>query len=135
MHNLTRSYYNLMDPFFDDFFEESNHRNLMKTDIIDAGDHYEMNIEMPDVKKSDIHLSLENGYLTIQAKFNRKEAIREKHKVIRQERFSGSYERSFNVGQNITESDIKARLEDGVLTLLINKNQPESNTKRYITID
>lgn len=135
MNNLTRSYFNLMDPFFDDFFEESNHRGLMKTDIIDAGDHYEMNIEMPDVKKHDIHLSLENGYLTIQAKFNHNESIREQHKLIRKERFSGTYERNFNVGQNITEADIKARLEDGVLTLLINKNQPESNTKKYISIE
>ncbi len=134
MHNITRSYYNLMDPFFDDFFNESNHHSLMNTDIIDAGDHYEMKIEMPDVKKSDIHLSLENGYLTIQARFNKKEDVHEHHKVIRKERFSGTYERSFNVGDNVKENDIKANLENGVLTLLINKAQLESN-KKYITID
>lgn len=137
MNNLTnRNRYNLVDPFFDDFFndERNQYGQMMKTDITDHGDHYEMKIELPDVKKEDIHLSLEDGYLTIHATFNRKEH-EEYHKVIRRERFSGSYERSFNVGSNISESDIKAKLENGILTLQIKKAEAKETPKKYISIE
>jgi hypothetical protein len=138
MNNIAnRNRYSLVDPFFDDFFndERNQYGQMMRTDITDHGDHYEMKIELPDVKKEDIHLSLEDGYLTIHASFNHRENEHEHHKVIRRERYSGSYERSFSVGTNVTEADIKARLENGILTLCIKKPEVKEAPKKYISIE
>ena len=74
MNNLTRRNYNFWDPFFVDLFEDKGNTNcsFMKTDIKDVGDHYEMKIELPEVKKEDIKLSLDDGYLTIAARWQKR---------------------------------------------------------------
>ena len=88
MNNLTRRNYNFWDPFFVDLFEDKGNTNcsFMKTDIKDVGDHYEMKIELPEVKKEDIKLSLDDGYLTIAASFNETEEEKNKGKIIHRER-------------------------------------------------
>lgn len=133
-------YYGLVDPFFGDFFNEgrnSHVNSIMKTDIVDKDDHYEMKIEMPEVKKEDIHLSLENGYLTIEASVNsEKKESQKKDKYVLNERYYGSFKRSFEVGDNINESDISAKLENGVLAINIAKKDPtKEETKKYISIE
>lgn len=110
-----------------------NASHVMKTDVHEHEEGYEVDIDLPGFKKDEIHLDLENGYLSVNAsKQLDKEEKNKKGKLIRQERYSGSMQRSFYVGENITEEDIKAKYEDGVLKLSVPKKEakkiPEKKT-------
>ena len=140
---------NLFDDWFDwpDWREFRNiDRKLygrhasreMKTDVHEHEDHYEMHIDLPGFKKDEITLTLENGYLTVAAaKGLDMDKEDKKGKVIRQERYAGEMQRSFYVGDGITEEDIKAKLEHGVLSLQIPKKEakPQLPEKKYIAIE
>lgn len=137
---------NLFDDFFDDNFARSFFRNpervenalygkhaknLMKTDVRDSGDRYELDVELPGFHKEDVNVELNNGYLTITAsKGLDKEEEEKKHSYIRRERFAGSCSRSFYVG-DVRAEDIKCRYESGVLTVVVPKKEtkalPENN--------
>lgn len=131
-----------MFPSFKDFDEIDRKlygkraAHMMKTDIHEHDDKFEMNIDLPGFNKDQIKLSLENGNLIINAeKTADSEKKDAKGKPIRQERYSGSMTRSFYIGDNITETDIKAKFENGVLTLEIPKKDPEiENKTKYIAI-
>ncbi|MCR5001481.1 MAG: Hsp20/alpha crystallin family protein [Lachnospiraceae bacterium] len=100
--------------------------NVMKTDVHEHDEGYELDIDLPGFKKDEIKLSLDNGYLSVSAaKSLDKDKKNIKGKIIRQERFAGSMQRSFYVGDTLTETDIKAKFEDGVLKLSIPKKEPE----------
>ena len=106
---------------------------MMRTDVHEHDDHYEVDIDLPGFKKEDISLDLNNGYLTVSAaKGLDKDESGKKGKVIRKERYSGSMQRSFYLGEGITEEDIKAKFEHGVLSLNIPKKDaakiPEKKT-------
>ena len=134
---------NLFDEFFGDWNREmrnmdrrlygKNAAREMKTDVHEHEDHYEVNIDLPGFKKDEITLELENGYLTVTAaKGLDKEETNQKGKLIRQERYAGTMQRSFYVGDALTESDIGAKLDNGVLSLNIPKRDerklPEKKT-------
>ena len=109
---------------------------LMKTDVHEHDDQYEVDIDLPGFKKEEIHLALENGYLTVGAsKGVDKEEKTRKGKLIRQERYTGSMQRSFYVGEGRSEEDIKARFEDGVLKLTVPKKAPALPEKKTIMIE
>lgn len=130
-----QNYFDLFDPFFNDFFgleRNAKYNEVMKTDIIDHDDSYEMKIELPEIKKEDIKMSLDNGYLTIEAKVEKN--TDENDKYIRKERYYGEFKRSYYVGDTISEEDIDAKLNDGVLTLNIKKAEPKAPEKKYIEI-
>ena len=114
-------------------------KNLMKTDVREHEDGYEVEVELPGFHKDEIELSLENGYLTITAAkgLDKDEKDKKSGKVIRQERYAGSLRRSFYVGEDVTEEDIKAKLEHGVLTLNIPKKEekPKLPEKKTIAIE
>lgn len=100
--------------------------NVMKTDVHEHDEGYELDIDLPGFKKDDIKLSLENGYLTVNATKNLdKDKKNLKGKIIRQERYAGSMQRSFYVGEELTETDVKAKFEDGVLKLSLPKKEAE----------
>ena len=100
--------------------------NVMKTDVHEHDEGYELDIDLPGFKKDEIKLSLENGYLSVSAaKSLDKDKKNIKGKIIRQERYAGSMQRSFYVGDNITETEIKAKFEDGLLKLSIPKKEAE----------
>ena len=100
--------------------------NVMKTDVHEHDEGYELDIDLPGFKKDEIKLSLENGYLSVNAaKSLDKDKKNIKGKIIRQERYAGSMQRSFYVGDALTETDIKAKFEDGVLKLSIPKKETE----------
>ena len=106
---------------------------MMKTDIREKDDNYEVSIDLPGFKKEDITLELDNGYLTVTAaKGLDNDETTKKGKVLRQERWSGTMQRSFYVGDALTEADIGAKLEHGVLSLNIPKKEekklPEKKT-------
>lgn len=106
---------------------------LMKTDVHEHDDHYEMDIDLPGFTKEEISLELNNGYLLVSAtKGYDDEEKNKKGVLIRQERYSGSMQRSFYVGDNVKEEDIKAKFEHGVLKLSVPKQDqkavPEKKT-------
>jgi len=123
---------NLFDDFFGDFDREmrrmdhrlygKNAAREMKTDVHEHEDHYEVDIDLPGFRKEDITLELQNGYLTVTAaKGMDKDETTKKGRVIRQERYAGALQRSFYVGDTLTEQDITARFENGVLSLNVPK--------------
>ena len=108
-------------------------RMLMKTDVHEKEDSYELDIDLPGFKKEELTVELNNGYLTVSAaKGLEEEKKDQKGKLIRQERYSGSMQRSFYVGAHVKEEDVKAKFEQGVLKLSIPKkteaNLPEKKT-------
>ena len=124
---------NLFDDFFDDvpFFDNRaenqiekklygrHAHNVMKTDIKETDDNYELIVDLPGFKKDEIKVSLEDGYLTIEAAKGLDEDEQEKKtgKYIRKERYAGACQRSFYVGDNLTQEDIKGEFKHGILTL------------------
>ena len=143
------------DNFFDDFFEfpfiddraEKNAErklyghhaaNLMKTDIKEFDDKYEVEIDLPGFKKDEIEAKLENGYLTISAAkgLDKEEKDEKDGKYIRKERYSGAMSRSFYVGDELKQEDIKAKYEDGILKLSVPKEEPKKvETTKHIAIE
>ena len=110
---------------------------LMKTDIRDKDGNYELDIDLPGFKKDEISLTLDNGYLVVGAcKMLNEEEKDDKGKLLRQERYSGSRQRSFYVGEYVTGEEIKARFEDGVLKLCVpKKDAPKVPEKKTIMIE
>lgn len=120
------------------FRSSDSFAGLMKTDIRDTDQGYELDIDMPGFKKEDIRAELKDGYLTIQAESSRDHDEKdEKGRYIRRERYSGSCRRSFYVGQDMTQEDIKARFEDGILKLSLPKKEalPKKEENHYIAIE
>ena len=100
--------------------------HVMKTDVHEEDNGYEVDIDLPGFKKDEIQLSLDNGYLCVGAtKARDNDKKNRKGKIIRQERYMGSMQRSFYVGDAVKEEDIKAKFEDGVLKLSIPKKEAE----------
>lgn len=114
-----------------------NAKNLMKTDIREHDEGYELDIDLPGFKKDEITIDLDNGYLTISAaKGLDKDGQDKKGKYIRKERYAGAVQRSFYVGDAVTEEDVKAKFEDGILRLSIPKKDAKAvETKKIIAIE
>ncbi len=137
---------NFVDDFFDFDFPRRVVRTpsapasgLMKTDIKELEDGFELHVNLPGVKKEDITAELNDGYLTISATHgSSNEEKDEKGRYIRRERYYGNASRSFYVGEELTQDDIKAKYEDGVLKVDIPKieqKKPEVEEKKYIAIE
>lgn len=139
---------NLFDDFFDDRFMMpsvfgkndplygKNAKNVMKTDVRETENTYELDIDLPGFKKENISLKLDDGYLTIGAvKSLEKESGNGKDgKYIRRERYEGQCSRSFFVGRGVQARDVSAKFEDGILKVSVPKTaQPEVNN--YIAIE
>ena len=127
--------FNFFDDMFDDFFKPVFYgvkENSMRTDVKENENGYELAIDMPGYDKKDISLSLENGYLKVEAR--REEKEEDKDSFVRRER-SYSCARSYYVGDKITEEDVKAKYENGILTLLVPKNDKKQLPKKNISIE
>lgn len=114
-----------------------NAKNMMKTDIQEHETGYEVDIDLPGFKKDEINLELENGYLTVSAvKGLDKDEQDKKGKYIRRERYAGAMQRSFYVGDVLTQEDIKAKYENGILSISIPKKDAKAvETKKTISIE
>lgn len=111
---------------------------IMKTDVKDLGDSYQLDIEMPGFDKENIHAELNQGYLTVSAKKEEnKDEKDDNGKFIRKERYSGECKRSFYVGNHLKEEDIKAGFENGILKLTFPKEDKKviPEQKKYIAIE
>ena len=111
--------------------------NVMKTDVKETDTGYEVDIDLPGFKKDEINAQLDNGYLTISAaKGLDKDEKDKKGKYIRKERYAGAMSRSFYVGEGITQEDIKAKYEDGIVRLSVPKKEAKAvENKKYIAIE
>lgn len=140
---------NFADDIFDDFFDApvtfkqvwnpglTSATNMMQTDVKETEKGFELDISLPGFKKEDIKAELKEGYLTINAEHAENKEEKEEGKFIRKERYTGHCSRSFFVGEEVTEEDIKAKFENGVLTLSIPKKEPEKKVeeKKLIAIE
>lgn len=130
-------------PFDRDFFGERNplygkhSKNMMKTDVRENENGYEVDIDLPGFKKDEINAKLENGYLTISTSKSLDRDQKDSNgKYIRRERYSGSMCRSFYVGENVKQDEIHAKFEDGILKLQIPKKEiKEIEQKNIISIE
>ena len=113
-------------------------QNMMKTDIREKDDSYELDVDLPGFKKDEIKVQLKDGYLTLSAaKGLDKDQQDKQGNYIRRERYAGACQRSFYVGEGITEADIKGEFKHGILKLHIPKKevQPAAEEKKYISIE
>ncbi len=135
--NLFDDWMNFSFPDIDKTLYGKHEKNMMKTDVKDTGNGYEIAVDLPGFKKEDLSLQLNNGYLTISAsKGLDKDETDKNGKYIRRERYSGSMSRSFYVGSHVTEQDIHAKYENGILTLDIPKEDEKAiERKGYIAIE
>ena len=145
---------NLFDDFFNDFpfyYDDKAMKDtekklygkrashVMKTDIKEMDNGYQMVVDLPGFTKDEIKASLENGYLTISAEkgLDKDEKEKESGHYIRRERYAGACSRSFYVGDGVKQEDIKAKFEDGTLKLFVPKEaaKPAVEQKKYISIE
>ena len=139
---------NLFDDWMDFSFPEipdvdktlygKHAKNMMKTDVKETEKGYEVAVDLPGFKKDEIQLELNDGYLTISAeKGLDKEEKDKKDKYIRRERYAGSMSRSFYVGEDVQQEDIKAEFKHGILKLFVPKKEakPAVEEKKHIAIE
>lgn len=139
----------LTNDFMDDFFGfypakkgtskiyKMTSDEVMKTDIKETDGGYELEIDLPGYKKEDVKAELKDGYMTISAeKKTETDEKAEDGKYIHRERYFGSCSRSFYVGEQISEDDVKAKFEDGILKMFVPKKdaKPAVEEKKYISI-
>jgi HSP20 family molecular chaperone IbpA len=136
------------EDLFDDFMRMPTRREvhrpegtdwskaLMRTDILEVGDNYQLEVELPGFTKEEVKLHLKDGNLTIEAAKEKTEETNEEGKYLRKERFSGSCSRTFFVGKDLSHEDIKAKYDKGVLTVTFPKEvKKEVEEKKYISIE
>lgn len=136
-----RGYNNLFDEMFNDpFFTRpfgNSTSQIMKSDVREKDGKYLVDVELPGYSKDEVKADLKDGYLTITADKTEDKEDDDKHgKCIRKERYTGSCNRSFYVGDNVNEADIKASFKDGVLSLEIPKgNEKIEDKAKQIAIE
>ena len=133
-------------PFYDDRAVRNTEKklygkhagNLMKTDIKESDEGYKLMIDLPGFTKDEVQVTLKDGYLTISAEkgLDKDEQEKDTGRYIRRERYSGACSRSFYVGEAVTEEDIKANFQHGILTLNVPKKDAKAvNAKKTIAIE
>ena len=130
--------FDLFGDMFDDPFFTNNDSKMMKTDIKENDNNFELEIDLPGFKKDNIKMSIDDGYLTINAKQEDNKDEKDKHgKYVRRERYFGECSRSFYVGDDIKEEDIKAKYKNGTLRVEIPKKEEKEKLpdKKYIEIE
>ena len=135
------------ENLFDDWFQFPDFRDfdrterklygrhadrVMRTDVTEHEDHFEIDVDLPGFAKEDIGLELHDGYLTVKAEKKLNQEEKKEGKLIRQERYMGSMQRSFYVGDYLTEEDVKASFKDGVLKMEVPKKEAKKLPEKKI---
>ena len=129
--------FDLFDDIFNDPFFSTNDSKIMQTDIKEHDDSFELLIDLPGFNREDIKMNIEDGYLVVNAKtLSNDEEKDKKGKFVRRERYYGECSRSFYIGNDITEDDIKANFKNGTLKIEVPKKEERKqiNEKKYIEI-
>ncbi len=131
-----RNSFDLWEDFFKDPFFNTNESKVMRTDIKEDDNNYNIIIDLPGYEKEDIKVDIEDGYLNVTATMNNSKDESNK-KFVRRERYFGECSRSFYVGDVIKSEDIKASFKNGTLNLEIPKKEEieQKDEKKYINID
>ena len=134
--NLFDDWMDFSFPSFDRDFYGNSSRSVMKTDVKETDKGYELDIELPGYQKEGVKAQLKDGYLTVQTVKNvNNDTKNEEGAYIRRERYAGTMSRSFYVGDNVTEADIQAKFENGVLKLAVPKKEAKKvEENKYIAI-
>ena len=130
--------FDLFDDMFDDPFFTRNDNKMMKTDIKENDNNFELEVDLPGFNKDNIKMTIDDGYLTINAKQESNNDEKDEHgKYVRRERYYGECSRSFYIGDDIKKDDIKASFKDGILCLNVPKKTKEDKEaeRNYISID
>lgn len=132
-----RHSFDLFDDMFGDSFFNEGESKLMKTDIKEKKDKYIIDIDLPGYEKEGIKLDIQEGYLTVHASVNKEEKDEEKGKFVRKERYVGECSRSFYVGKEVTEEDIRAKFKNGTLSIEVPRKEEKKELpdKKYIPIE
>ena len=132
-----RNDFDLFDEMFRDPFFDERESRVMKTDIKEKKDKYVIDIDLPGYEKENIKIEVEDGYLTVHATIDSNKEEKEEGKFVRKERYMGSCSRSFYVGDDVKEEDIKATFRNGILKLEVPKveEKKELPEKKYIQIE
>ena len=133
-----RNHFDLFDEMFRDPFFEGTESKVMKTDIKEKKDKYLIDIDLPGYEKENIKMEISDGYLTVHASVNKEvDDEKEKGKYVRKERYVGECSRSFYVGENVKEEEIKAKFKNGTLTIEVPKKEDKKELpeKKYIPIE
>ncbi len=136
----------LFDDFFEDFTRPARSAvryhtpvtSVMRTDVKESDTGYELDIDLPGYSKEDVQAELKDGYLTIQAEQKKENDTKDDNGTyIRRERYYGSCSRSFYVGENVTQDEIKAKFENGILKVTVPKKEatPAVEEKKRILIE
>ena len=138
----TRRDFDIFDEIFNDPFFHHAPRpphletKVMRTDVKEKDGNYEITIDLPGYDKNDIKIAVENGYLTVSASHEEEKKDEENGKYVRRERFSGECSRSFYIGEDVHDEDIKANFKNGTLKLDVPKHEEkEVSEKKYIQIE
>lgn len=132
-----RNNFDVFDEMFKDpFFTNERENRLMRTDIKENKDGYVIDIDLPGYEKENIKMEIEDGYLVVHAKMDKNVDEKEEGKYVRKERYTGECTRSFYLGEDIKEEDIKASFKNGTLSIALPKRevQQELPKKKYIEI-
>ena len=134
--NLSNDWMDFSFPDVDRKLYGKHVDRIMKTDVREKEDAYEVMIDLPGFKKEEVKIELKNGNLTIHAAKTLDKEEKKEGKYIRQERYSGNMSRSFYVGENVKVQDVQAKFENGILTLDIPKKDPKKPVEEnhYVTI-
>ncbi len=133
-----RNEFDLFDEMFNDPFFTRGENKLMKTDIKEKGDKYLLEVDLPGYEKEDIKIEIDDGYLTVHASMNKNVDESDKNsKYVHKERYVGECSRSFYVGEEINEEDIKASFKNGTLKIELPKKDQKKieDSKKYIDIE
>lgn len=125
------SRFNFLD---DSLLEDYRKASIMNTDIIEKENGYELQIDLPGVKKEDIKIEMNKNLINISVSIS-KSSDEENKKYIRKERFTGEIKRSFNIGEDIDEDNINASFENGILYLNLPKKEENDSNKKFIEIN
>ena len=127
------------DPFFNPLVRSARIEKLMKTDIVEHDKDYEVLVDLPGYDKKNIEVNVENGYLNIHAKIEKEEKDedkdKDKDKFVRRERFFGECSRSFYLGEEVKQEDIKATFKNGTLSVTVPKVDEKKQLPEKKTIE
>ena len=136
------------ENLFDDFFESVPNPikavrqitipQVMRTDIKENDKGFTLSIDLPGYKKEDITAEIKDGYLSVSAKTSEENEEKDEDGVyIKRERTFGSCSRSFYIGEEIEENEVKAKFEDGILKVFVPKKEvaPQVEERKYISIE
>ncbi len=136
MKYLTSDSLNSLLKPFSGWFDTGYTSNVMKTDVKANDDEYTLSIDLPGIDKKDINISLQDGYLTVEAVRNNEQTEKdEKSNYVFREKVYGRMSRTFYVGEGISEDNVKAKYDNGILTVVVPKYKEEEKALKKISIE